>query len=167
MDLKNGKKHNSQLVLVMIMNKKIIIDYLIALTRIYLALVFILSGFDKISNLAAFATSIENYDILPIHIINLIAIVIPWIEVITGGLLLLGFYIKENSIIIATLLTVFTLAVLSAVLRNLDIDCGCQGTFDGQKVGMLKIIENVSLIIVSILSIKFPSQVLTFVRQQK
>ncbi len=151
----------------MIMNKKIIIDYLIALTRIYLALVFILSGFDKISNLAAFATSIENYDILPIHIINLIAIVIPWIEVITGGLLLLGFYIKENSIIIATLLTVFTLALLSAVLRNLDIDCGCQGTFDGQKVGMLKIIENVSLIIVSILSIKFPSQVLTFVRQQK
>ncbi len=151
----------------MIMNKKIIIDYLIALTRIYLALVFILSGLDKISNLAAFATSIENYDILPIHIINLIAIVIPWIEVITGGLLLLGFYIKENSIIIATLLTVFTLALLSAVLRNLDIDCGCQGTFDGQKVGMLKIIENVSLIIVSILSIKFPSQVLTFVRQQK
>lgn len=148
------------------MNKKIIIDYLIAITRIYLALVFILSGLDKIGNLSAFATSIENYDLFPIQIINLIAIVIPWIEVITGGLLLLGFYIKENSIIIGTLLTVFTLAVLSAVMRNLDIDCGCQGTFDGQKVGLLKIIENVSLIIVAILSIKFPRQVLTFVRQQ-
>jgi uncharacterized membrane protein YphA (DoxX/SURF4 family) len=148
------------------MNKKIIIDYLIAITRIYLALVFILSGLDKIGNLSAFATSIENYDLFPIQIINLFAIVIPWIEVITGGLLLLGFYIKENSIIIGTLLTIFTLAVLSAVIRNLDIDCGCQGTFDGQKVGMLKIIENVSLIIVSILSIKFPRQVLTFVRQQ-
>jgi uncharacterized membrane protein YphA (DoxX/SURF4 family) len=148
------------------MNKKIILDYLIAITRIYLALVFILSGLDKIGNLSAFATSIENYDLFPIQIINLIAIVIPWIEVITGGLLLLGFYIKENSIIIGTLLTVFTLAVLSAVMRNLDIDCGCQGTFDGQKVGLLKIIENVSLIIVSILSIKFPRQVLTFVRQQ-
>lgn len=148
------------------MNKKVIIEYLIAITRIYLALVFILSGLDKISNLSAFATSIENYDLLPIQIINLIAIVIPWIEVITGALLLLGFYIKENSIIIGVLLSVFTLAVLSAVLRNLDIDCGCQGTFDGQKVGILKIIENVSLIIVSILSIKFPKQVLTFVRQQ-
>jgi uncharacterized membrane protein YphA (DoxX/SURF4 family) len=147
------------------MNKKVITDYLIAITRIYLALVFILSGLDKISNLSAFATSIENYDILPIQLINLIAIVIPWIEVITGALLLLGFYIKENSIIIGSLLGVFTLAVLSAVLRNLDIDCGCQGTFDGQKVGILKIIENVSLIIVSILSIKFPKQVLTFIRQ--
>lgn len=148
------------------MNKKIIIDYLIAITRIYLALVFILSGLDKIGNLSAFATSIENYDLFPIQIINLIAIVIPWIEVITGGLLLLGFYIKENSIIIGTLLSIFTLAVLSAVMRNLDIDCGCQGTFDGQKVGILKIIENVSLIIVSILSIKFPRQVLTFVQQK-
>lgn len=161
-----GKKLNSQLVEVILMNKKVITDYLIAITRIYLALVFILSGLDKISNLSAFATSIENYDILPIQIINLIAIVIPWIEVITGALLLLGFYIKENSIIIGSLLGVFTLAVLSAVLRNLDIDCGCQGTFDGQKVGILKIIENVSLIIVSILSIKFPKQVLTFIRQQ-
>jgi len=165
-DSEFGEKLNSLSLKVMLMNKKIIIDYLIAITRIYLALVFILSGLDKIGNLSAFATSIENYDLFPIQIINLFAIVIPWIEVITGGLLLLGFYIKENSIIIGTLLTIFTLAVLSAVMRNLDIDCGCQGTFDGQKVGMLKIIENVSLIIVSILSIKFPRQVLTFVRQQ-
>lgn len=148
------------------MNKKIIIDYLIAITRIYLALVFILSGLDKISNLSVFATSIENYKMFPVQIINIIAIVIPWIELITGVLLLLGFYIKENSIIIGAMLAVFTFAVISAVLRNLDIDCGCQGTFDGQKVGMLKIIENVSLIIVSLLSIKFPKQVLTFVRQQ-
>lgn len=148
------------------MNKKIIIEYLIAITRIYLALVFILSGLDKITNLAAFATSIENYDLFPIQIINLFAIVIPWIEIVTGGLLLLGFYIRENSLIIGSLLFLFTLAVISAVLRNLDIDCGCQGTFDGQKVGLLKIIENVSLIIVSILSVRFPKQVLTFVNQR-
>ncbi|MBK7106745.1 MAG: DoxX family membrane protein [Ignavibacteriae bacterium] len=147
------------------MKKEIIIKYLIALTRIYLALFFILSGLAKINNLEIFANSIENYRLFPTQIINVLAITIPWIEVITGGLLLLGFFIKENALIIASLLLVFTLAVISAVARNLDIDCGCQGTIDGQKVGMLKIVENISLLIVGILSIKIPKQVLTFIKQ--
>ena len=147
------------------MKKEKVINYLIALTRIYLALVFIVSGLDKINNLDAFAISIENYRLFPTQIINIFAITIPWIELISGAFLLLGIYIKENSIIIASLLVVFTTAVIIAVARGLDIDCGCQGTFDGQKVGLLKIIENVSLFIVAYLSMKFPRQVLTFIKQ--
>ncbi|MCB9209900.1 MAG: DoxX family membrane protein [Ignavibacteriales bacterium] len=147
------------------MNKKQIINYLIAITRIYLALVFILSGLDKINNLEAFAVSIENYKILPIESINIIAIVIPWMELVAGALLLIGLYIKENSLIITTLLLIFTVAIISAIARNLDIDCGCQGTFDGQKVGTLKLIENFSLMIVGYLSIKFPKQVLTYIKR--
>lgn len=147
------------------MNKEQIIKYTIALTRIYLALFLILSGLGKINDLSGFAQSIENYRILPIYTINLIAITIPWIEVISGGLLLLGIFIKENSVIIFSLLIVFTLAVISAVLRNLDINCGCQGTYDGQKVGLLKIVENIALTIVAFLSIKFPRQVLSFLKQ--
>ena len=147
------------------MKKEKVINYLIALTRIYLALVFIVSGLDKINNLDAFAISIENYRLFPTQIINIFAITIPWIELISGAFLLLGIYIKENSMIIASLLVVFTTAVIIAVARGLDIDCGCQGTFDGQKVGLLKIIENVSLFIVAYLSMKFPRQVLTFIKQ--
>jgi uncharacterized membrane protein YphA (DoxX/SURF4 family) len=143
------------------MNKKVIIDYLIAFTRIYIALVFILSGLDKINDLESFAESIENYRLFPIYTINFFAIIIPWIELVTGGLLLLGIYIKENSLIIFSLLIVFTLAIISALLRDLDIECGCRGTFDGQKVSIMKIIENISLIIVAFLSYRFPKQVLS------
>ena len=147
------------------MNKKQIIEYAIAITRIYLALVFILSGLDKINDLSTFAQSIENYRLLPIYLINIFTIIIPWLEVITGVFLLLGIYIKENSVIILSLLVIFTFGVIIAVMRNLDIDCGCQGTYDGQKVGLLKILENVSLIVVAFLSFKFPEQVLTFIKQ--
>lgn len=146
------------------MNKQKIINYLIALTRLYLGVYFILSGLGKINNLEYFANSIENYRIFPIVIINILAVTIPWIELISGSLLLLGIFVRENSIIIATLLFLFTLAVISAVIRNLNIDCGCSGTIDGQKVGFLKIIENVALFIVSLVSIKFPSQVMRFVK---
>jgi uncharacterized membrane protein YphA (DoxX/SURF4 family) len=148
-------------------NKKNIVEYLIAFTRIYLAVVFILSGLDKINDLASFAQSIENYRILPLSLVNIIAIFVPWIELVAGGLLLLGFYIKENSTLILALLIIFTAAIISAVLRDLDIDCGCQGTFDGQKVGILKIIENSALMIVSFLSIRYPRQLLVFIKNKQ
>lgn len=147
------------------MNKETMINYAIAITRIYLALVFIISGLDKINDLQTFSQSIENYKILPVFMVNIVAIFIPWIELIAGGFLLLGIYIKENSTIILVLLVVFTLGVISAIVRNLDIECGCQGTFDGQKVGMLKIIENTALMFVAYLSVKLPKQVLTFIKQ--
>ncbi|MBK7979691.1 MAG: DoxX family membrane protein [Ignavibacteriae bacterium] len=146
------------------MNKQKTINYIIAITRLYLAVYFILSGLGKINNLEYFANSIEYYRLFPLVLINILAITIPWIELISGSLLLLGVFVKENSIIIATLLFLFTIAVFSAVIRNLNIDCGCHGTVDGQKVGLLKIIENVFLFILALVSIKFPSQVMRFVK---
>lgn len=146
------------------MSKQKTINYIIAITRLYLAVYFILSGLGKINNLEYFANSIENYRLFPLVLINILAITIPWIELISGSLLLLGVFVKENSIIIATLLFLFTIAVFSAVIRNLNIDCGCHGTVDGQKVGLLKIIENVFLFILALVSIKFPSQEMRFVK---
>lgn len=146
------------------MTKNDILNYLLAISRIYLALVFLIGGLDKINDLSGFAQSIENYRILPIYSINIFAIIIPWLEVITGFLLLIGLFIKENSAIILVLLFIFTTAVIIAIFRNLDIDCGCMGTSDGQKVGLLKIAENTLLIIFSILSFKYPFQKLTYIK---
>lgn len=146
------------------MTKNDILNYLLAISRIYLALVFLIGGLDKINDLSGFAQSIENYRILPIYSINIFAIIIPWLEVITGFLLLIGLFIKENSAIILGLLFIFTTAVIIAIFRNLDIDCGCMGTSDGQKVGLLKVAENTLLIIFSILSFKYPFQKLTYIK---
>lgn len=147
------------------MNKKELSKYIIAILRIYVALVFILSGLDKINDLETFAISISNYKLIPITFINILAITIPWIELISGAFLLLGIFIKENSIIIFGLLTIFTSAIIVAVMRGLDIDCGCMGTSDGQRVGIFKIIENTLLIFATLLSIRYPRQVLTFIKQ--
>lgn len=147
------------------MNKTKITEYTIAFTRIYLALILIISGLDKINDLNSFAQSIENYKIIPVYAINIIAIIIPWLEVVGGGLLFFGLYIRENSTLILSLLIIFTMAIISAIARDLDIECGCQGTFDGQKVGFLKIVENIALMIVAILSIRFPKQVLMFLNK--
>lgn len=146
------------------MNKEKIINYAIALTRIYLALYFLLSGLDKINHLNEFAQSIENYKMLPISTVNIFAVIFPWIEVVSGALLLLGVFIKENSAIILGLLIIFTVAVISAYTREINIDCGCQATLGSQKVGILKIVENISLMIVAFASFKLHAQILRFLK---
>lgn len=125
--------------------------YLMMISRFILGFVFIYAGVEKISDPDAFAVSITNYKLFPLFIINFFAIVIPWIELICGLLLLFGFEVKENVIILNLLLVLFIVLIFTALVRGLDIDCGCFGTSDGQKVGILKIVENLGLLLLGLL----------------
>lgn len=98
---------------------------LIALLRIAIGVVFIVASLDKIQNPEAFATTIANYRILPYTFVNGIAIVLPWLEIITGTLLVLGVWIRAGTIIVLGLLLVFSIAISQALARGLDISCGC------------------------------------------
>jgi uncharacterized membrane protein YphA (DoxX/SURF4 family) len=101
---------------------------LIALLRIALGAVFIVASLDKIQNPEAFSTTIANYRFLPYKCINGVAIVLPWLEVITGTLLVLGVWIRANTVIAGGLLLAFTFAISQALARGLDISCGCFST---------------------------------------
>ena len=57
----------------------------------------------------------------------LLAVYLPWLEVILGAALLLGRAIAGAGAIASLLMCVFIAALASAWLRNLDITCGCFG----------------------------------------
>ncbi len=114
--------------------------FLLFLLRILLGFVFIYAGAEKISDPAGFSTSIANYRLLPIFMINFFAITIPWIEIVAGSMLILGISVKENAAIITAMLSVFIIAIGISLIRGLDIECGCFGT--GNQIGIQKIIEN-------------------------
>jgi len=101
---------------------------LIALLRVALGAVFIVASLDKIQNPEAFATTIANYRLLPYKSINGIAIVLPWLEVITGVLLVLGVWVRANTTIVWGLLLAFSIVICQALARGLDISCGCFST---------------------------------------
>lgn len=95
------------------------------LLRIALGGVFLYAGVVKASNPAAFAGSVAAYQILPYAGNYLAAAVVPWIEIICGGLLIIGWRIRSAAAL-TTLLTLLFIALLfSTVVRGLDIDCGC------------------------------------------
>lgn len=124
--------------------------YVLWITKVFIGLIFVLSGIEKIADPAGFSDAIANYKLMPNFVINFFAISIPWIELISGILLIFNQYIKENAFIYISLMSIFTIMVLIAVLRGLDIDCGCFGTQNVQAVGITKIIENLALIILGV-----------------
>ena len=61
--------------------------------RLILGGVFALASLDKIIFPLAFAKSISNYQILPEQFVNLVAVTLPWVELILGALLIFGIWL--------------------------------------------------------------------------
>jgi uncharacterized membrane protein YphA (DoxX/SURF4 family) len=129
--------------------------YLFLIARMIPGIVFIFAGMEKISDTPSFAKAIYDYKIFPELLINFFALAIPWIEVVSRVLLVFGIWIRENAFILNALLLAFIFLILISIFRGLNIECGCFGTATGSRVGWLKIIENVTLLIPGIYLIYF------------
>jgi hypothetical protein len=93
--------------------------------RLFLGGVLIAASPDKILHPAAFAEIVHNYQILPDWLINVTAIVLPWLELGLGILLIAG-WVLPGSVLLANLLLLsfFTMLIYNAA-RSLDVQCGC------------------------------------------
>jgi putative oxidoreductase len=101
--------------------------------RLYLAAVFLLACHHKIVDPKAFAVDIATYQILPTVLVNPMAVVLPWVELVAAVLLLLGWRTRAASLLITGMMAMFTIAISMAVAKGLDMSCGCfasQGAVD-------------------------------------
>ncbi len=96
--------------------------------RLILGSVFIYASIDKIIHPGAFAEAVYNYQILPGFLINLTAVVLPWLELILGLFLIIGFFQEGSVLIVTGLLVIFLSAMIFNLARGLDIHCGCFST---------------------------------------
>jgi uncharacterized membrane protein YphA (DoxX/SURF4 family) len=114
--------------------------------RIVLGLVFLLYGLDKILSPDDFARAIDNYRLLPEGLINLVAVILPWVECMCGLLLLAGQWVRSAALVSAFMLCVFLVAVSITLVRGLDINCGCFNTHEGRKIGFKLLAEDLALL---------------------
>jgi len=99
--------------------------YFLLLLRIALGGIFIWASLDKIAKPEAFSTAIRNYMILPMVATNFVAVVLPWIEIVCGVLLIVGFKVRSNAFVLSGLMLIFNVALVIALARGLNISCGC------------------------------------------
>ena len=100
------------------------------LSRWVLGLLFIYAGVQKIIDPYGFAKTIYGYGILPGGLVNITGIVLPWVEVLAGGGLLLGVWPASSSGVVSALLLVFMVAIVYNIARGYTFDCGCFGAGD-------------------------------------
>jgi uncharacterized membrane protein YphA (DoxX/SURF4 family) len=93
--------------------------------QIALGLIFVVAALPKLTDPPSFAHMIYNYRILPAGLINVSALIMPWVEVLCGLALILGVWTRAARSVIALLLVTFILAISWNLLRGNAIDCGC------------------------------------------
>lgn len=99
--------------------------YLFLTLRIGLGGVFLYAGGLKIADPALFAGNVAAYKLLPTFGNYLVAATLPWVEVVCGLLLVTGIRLRAGALIVLIMNLVFAVALTSAIVRGLDIDCGC------------------------------------------
>ncbi len=129
--------------------------------RCYVGGYFIVAAVPKIIEPLAFATSIAHYGILPNWAVNASALVLPWLEIITGILLVLGYRVRLNAIFTGAMLVIFTSAVAYAVVLGLKIDCGCFGSQGGDEVSWWKVGKNSMMIVMCLILWEWPNTALS------
>lgn len=93
--------------------------------RWILGLTFIYASLHKILSPTDFAKIVYGYDLFPEIFINLIAIIIPFMELVTGLALIIGFYPRSAAVIINGLLLAFIVVLSINLIRGHEFDCGC------------------------------------------
>ena len=105
-------------------------SYLAVPLRIYLGLVFIAACWYKIQVPSAFALSVATYQVLPLGLVNLMAICLPWVELVVGIFLCIGFKTRASALSCAVMLCMFMVAISYALYFDLRLSCGCFASAD-------------------------------------
>jgi len=100
-------------------------DYLTMLSRLIVGGIFIYASFYKIVEPSMFAKSILYYHLVPGPLVNLMAIILPWLEILVGLALVFGVVYRGAVWWANLMLVIFIVALASTIARNLDIECGC------------------------------------------
>ena len=93
--------------------------------RLFLGAVFIFASWHKIISPDQFAVILYGYDVFPHVLINVLAIVIPFVELVCGMTLVTGLLKRSGLILINVMLAGFIFLISFNLIRGHEFDCGC------------------------------------------
>lgn len=114
--------------------------------RLGLGGMFVLAGVLKMGDPTSFALEIHNYQLLP-GLAPWLAATLPALEIILGLALLIAprSWARASALASTLVLGMFTIAVASAVVRGVNITCGCFGEGSGP-VTIWTVLRDVGLV---------------------
>lgn len=121
------------------------------LFRMFLGVTFLYACYDKILHPELFAEAVANYRLLPTALVGVVAVTLPWVELFCGVFLILGLFVRSSALVASLMFIIFSIGLSSAVLRGIDIDCGCFSVSDGgHSVNFALILRDLGYLLLSI-----------------
>ena len=110
-------------------------DSAVLYVRIFLGAVFLMSGLTKAVAPTQFARDLRGYRLLPAPASNVLAWLLPYLELTTALMLLFGFRIEWAALAAIGMLASFMIAIGTAMVRRLNLTCSCFGLLYREQVG--------------------------------
>lgn len=102
-------------------------DWIGTLARLLMGAVWVVAGYLKFSDPAGTVRAVRAFQILPEAVVPTFGHLLPVLEMVIGGCLLLGVLTRGFAVVSALLLVAFVIGISSAWIRGLEIQCGCFG----------------------------------------
>lgn len=134
-----------------IFHKQSILTGLGFVVRAGLGCLFLASALPKIRQPYDFLGDVYGYEIVGPKLGVLIAMVIPWAELVVGICLLGSVFVGGALLVSAGMGAMFTFALSWAIYHNLDINCGCFGAGASQ-IGYGTLIRAILITILSLVA---------------
>jgi len=105
--------------------------------RAYLAVclvfggVFVYSGILKAWDPGLFLISVRSFHMLPDPYAAWMALALPWLEIFAGLAVVTGLFRRGGLLLLNGALAVFAVALITAWVRGIDVECGCFGGGEG------------------------------------
>ena len=117
-------------------------------SRLIIGGIFLTAGLAKISDPVNFLLTLRKFDLFPEIAARFLSVFLPLLEFVSGLFIMLGVMYKAGSLLLAFRNVLFAAAILSVILRGMEIVCGCFGLLGDvlnlpDKADMKAVIRNV------------------------
>src|SRR5215510_9528187 len=112
--------------------------------------------FSVSANLSTFAFQVESYKVLGAAASSFVAHTLPFVEIVLGLLLLIGWQLRIWATMVSAILVGFLAVVTRAYLLHMDINCGCFGT--PEPLTGMTVLRDGALVLVALLMTVFAFQ---------
>ena len=120
-----------------------IFAYFLGTARILVGLLLVASAYGKLGQAYRQGVSdVLGYRLVGRRVADLVAFLLPVVEMLLGGALVLGLLMPASDLLTAGLLIVLAGAAASALARGLVTDCGCWGALARRRVSPVVVAQN-------------------------
>ena len=110
--------------------------------------VLFLAGSVKVFDRGGTLDAVRAYQIVPVRVARVVAVVLPWLELAAAGSLMTGVMLTWGASLAVALLILFTVVLVITLARGKQVPCGCFGAATDDVVSWGKVAANIVLLVV-------------------